>query len=87
LPRGLSDILISEFEELRETVMIELVDVYHSDDTKPQPPFLLVRAGERNLPAPKTEKWTFWKRVPINIVAVDQEQAEQLITQQGYYLQ
>ena len=69
--------------------MIEIVDVYYPGDAKPRPPFLLVRAGARDgFPAaPGGEKWTFWKQVPINIIAVNVQQAGRLLEEQGYYLQ
>jgi hypothetical protein len=68
--------------------MIELVDVYYPGEGKPRPPFLLVGAGATLLPpATPGNRWTFWKRVPINIIAVNVDQARRLITEQGYYLQ
>lgn len=68
--------------------MIELVDVYFPGEGKPRAPFLPVRAGVVSLPeAPAGYRWTFWKRVPINVIAVNVDQAKRLIAEQGFYPQ
>ena len=71
---------------------IQVVDVYHSgDDRRPRAPFLLVASGtaKAQLPAPTPPwaQWTFWKQVPISVIAVQPTVAAATIREQGYYLQ
>lgn len=67
---------------------IQLVDVYHSGKDRLRAPFLLVKSGwpRTRLPAPQAS-WTFWKTVPINLIAVSPEKAALNIKEQGYFIQ
>jgi len=73
------------------TMTIPIVDVYHSGDAKrPVPPFLLVPPGapRKHLPEPSGGKlWTYWKRVPVNLIAVHPSLALERIKTLGYFLQ
>jgi hypothetical protein len=69
-----------------------LVDVYHSgrDEKRAAAPFCFVLSIER-LPAHPYRKgddaWQFWKRVPLNSIAVDVHQALSSIAEFGFYVQ
>ena len=73
-------------------MIIQVVDVYHSGQHgRPRAPFLLVAPGtvKGQLPSPNDPygRWTFWKQVPINIIAMQPGVAASTIKQQGYYVQ
>jgi hypothetical protein len=67
--------------------MIPLVDVYHAGEDRPQAPFVLVPCGAVPPEPPKGSRWTLWKTVPLNVIAVDVDQARRLLEVQGYYIQ
>jgi hypothetical protein len=69
--------------------MTPLVDVYHTGQDRPYPPFLILRSGAAVLQPspPKGSRWTFWKKVPLNVIAVDVMRAKRLLETQGYYIQ
>jgi len=70
---------------------VQIVDVYHSGDARRTvPPFLLVPSGapKEHLPEPTGGKlWTYWKRVPVNLIAVQPVLALERIKTQGYFIQ
>ena len=69
--------------------MVPLVDVYHSGNGHPHPPFLLVHTGNKELPGhpDKGSHWALWKQIPLNVIAVDVAQASASREPQGFYIQ
>jgi hypothetical protein len=68
-----------------------VIDVYHSGSGRtPRPPFVFVRSGADRLPDhPHGEKivWNYWKKMPLEKIAVTPGQAERHIAVRGFYVQ